>query len=141
MTIEMLQFKEPVVQDITEGDPFRWAIGAIVANFDHVVILPEGNYDLTPTSWTHNAGRHELTVFENGNALYRMIPLRQDTAVFDSARRDRGFVSGGRTQLIPEDAEVTLLASPAREGGTKVEIHNIIFYIPGPSPRKPLSRQ
>ena len=141
MTIEMLEFKEPVVQDIAGGDPLEWAIGIIAANLDHVVALPEGNYDLTPSSWTHNAGRHELTVFEKGNALYRMIPLYRDTTSFDSTRRDIGFVQGGRTQLIPEDAGITVIASPSREGGTKVQVHNIIFHLPGPSPRKPFSRQ
>lgn len=138
MTIEMLEFEEPVVQDIAAQDPLEWAIKVIVANLNHVVTLSEG----TPHSWSHNAGRHELTVLENGNALYRMIPLYKDTASLDldSARRDRGFVHGGRTQLIPQDAGVTIIASPAREGGTKVEVHNIIFHLPGPSPRKPLSR-
>lgn len=139
MTIEQLHFENGQAFNFTEGDPMAWAVSMIIANLDKVRILAEGEYDLTPASWTRNTHRHNLIVRPDGDGIYRAIPLDMRGGFVDFSTTPTGFIPGGKMQLLPQDASVMFVANPSREGRS-VEIHDIIFHLPGPSPRRVFSR-
>jgi hypothetical protein len=139
MTIERLHFEEPQQFRLDGQDPIAWAVGVIAANFDSIQELPEGEYDLTPSSWKRNASKHNLIVRPDGDGIYRMIPLYKDTGVLDTSKNPGQFVPGGKTQLLPQDVGLMFISSPSRERSS-IQVHEVIFHIPGPSPRRRFSR-
>jgi len=140
MTIERLRFENGQDFNFTEQDPIAWAVGIICANLDRVQALPEGEYDLTPASWTRNTHRHNLIVRPDGDAIYRLISLDRRAGIVDFSTNSTGFIPGGKIQLLPQDTSMLFVASPSREGGG-IQVHDIIFHLPGPSPRRALSRR
>ncbi len=138
MTIERLHFEGGIPFEFTKRDPQKWAIETIIRNMERVVPLPEGEYDLTPASWTRNTHRHNLLVKEDGTAIYRALPKDSNVGYFNNSSGKREFVPGGKTQLIPQDAATVLVSGPS-EDGKSIRVHEIIFHLPGPSPRRVFS--
>jgi len=135
MTIERLHSEDGYPVDSSK--PLLGQIKRIlISNQTKIEALPEGDYNLTPKWWTKHLMNHELTVLENGNGIYRMIPRnnRVGTADLDKQGLNK-FEAGGKTIQLPQDDEVAVVGGPLKDGKT-LGAYEIMFYIPGPSPKK-----
>ena len=133
MTIERLHFENGIPLDFSVGDPQRCAIDTIIRNVERAEVLPEGEYDLAPASWTKNTHRHNLLVYAGGTATYRAIPKDREVGFLEPGTRE--FIPGGRMQLMPEDVGMVMVSGPSKDL-KGIAVHEIIFHLSGPSPRR-----
>ena len=136
MTIERLHFEGGIPFEFTQRDPQAWAIDTIIRNIKRAEVLPEGEYDLTPASWTKNTHKHNLLVYADGTATYRAIPKDREVGFLEPGTRE--FIPGGRIQLMPEDVGMVMVSGPSKDL-KGIAVHEIIFHLPGPSPRRVFS--
>lgn len=132
MTIERIHIENGYPIDQTNSHDI--AKRAIVANINSLRSLPEGEYDLTPNSSEYHSFEHNLVVFGDGRGMYRGIPSDQNIGTIEySPDGKTNSRLGGRIIRIPEDTCIALISSPTKD--KKLGIYEIIFYLPGPSPK------
>src|SRR3712207_4126627 len=66
------------------------------------VVLPEGDYNLTPKEWDPKSLKHALTVFGEGNAIYRAIP-QKNVVGFVTDLTSGEVKKGVKLVKLPED--------------------------------------
>lgn len=129
MTIERLSFPEGVK---IESDVHAQLLRLVREHADEVAQLAEGDYDLTPTWWTKHLHNHHLTVMADGTGIYRAIPRESDVGTGDP--RTGSFQRGGRLIRIPQDQAIAMIGGPLKDL-RNLGIYEIVFHLPGPSPR------
>jgi hypothetical protein len=136
MTIERLHFEEGFSFDSNRSAQEQIAEIA-TANIFNIQILPEGDYNLTPKWWTNNLMRHNLTVLEDGNGVYQMLPRDNDVGTVEIGRQKilGQYKPGGRTVHLPQDEEMIVVGGPLKDKKT-LGVYEVIFYVPGSSPKK-----
>lgn len=70
-------------------------------------VLTTGTYDVTPKIWTRHTHKHEVTVLDNGEGLYRMYPREDNVSITEYLGGEGlGTRSGGRVNPINADTPV-----------------------------------
>lgn len=90
--------------------------------------LAPGQYDVTPEIWTTNTHQHELTVLDNDEGIYRLIPKNQDVGVIAASSHGQDYRVGGRTQVINSESPIAIIAGghPRKQG---MHIFGIIAHM------------
>ncbi len=96
---------------------------------DDFEVLSSGVYDVTPSIWTKHNHDHELTVLDDGEGIYRVLP-RNKSAGFVTATHPgiSGFRPGGTQNRINESNPFAVIAGghPEKE---EVQIYALIAYL------------
>lgn len=130
MTIHRLSFKEGYPIELRA--PIKEQVAkAVEKHVDKIQQVPEGEYDLTP-QWGSGAFKHQLTVLENGEGLYRTIPDGNDDA--GMVDHNNEFRKGGNLIQLPQESRFSsVIASSSDLKG--VALYEVVLFTPGPSPK------
>lgn len=111
VTIGIIEFKDGLEVDLTP-EVLHERIGSLIReNITSLELLPEGNYNVTPSWWKKHTHNHHLTVLDNGNGVYRMTPRESGVGFLASDTRE--YSSGGTNVKLPEDQNVAVVAGPS----------------------------
>ncbi len=122
MPIERLSFPAGKSVDVTEkADPEAVILGLISSHASDVTRLEPGEYDLTPAALAHSVHSHILTVHENGEASYRILPNEPGacTVHIDRDQQPQEKLGGGFT-AIPQADNLIGIADPVSESIMRV---------------------
>jgi hypothetical protein len=136
MTIERFHSEEGFSLDPNRS-PEDQIMQTVAANITSLQTLPEGDYNLTPAWWTKHLMIHNLTVLENGNGIYKMLPRDNDvgTIEIDPRKIMNQHKPGGRIVHLPQDQEMIVIGGPLKDRKT-LGVYEVIFHVPGRSPKK-----
>jgi hypothetical protein len=101
------------------------AANIILNNLSEVKLVDPGEYDLTPRIWTKNVFNHELTVFDDGTGLYRILPKSDDAGAIEATKKSiSSFEKGGRQYFINDNHPLAVVAGnhPVKQEPTIFEI-------------------
>lgn len=101
----------------------------ILTKLQELELLVPGDYDVTPRIWTRNTHTHELTVFDNGEGLYRLRPKDEQVGTVIMEGSTTGPVQpGGNNQPINADHPWAIIAGghPKKQG---IHIFGLIAYL------------
>jgi len=136
MTIERMHFEN--------GYPLKFSGKTINSQIEDIYIfnqhkiktLPEGEYNLTPQWWVKDFVENSLSVFKDGSAIYKTIPLNDEVITVDYDQEGIGRRKSGKQILhLPTDVEITVVVGPL-EDKPSIGVYDIILYNPGDSPKK-----
>lgn len=132
MTIERLSFPEGLpIKDRADFVP----ADIVASNFDRLVTLPIGEYDITPKIWRRHVYRYNVLVKPDGSATLRMIPRFSDAQSQVVCSEGKSpFQGGGRLINIPDDETIYAIAGPKRDD-PQIYLFELLFHLPGPSPK------
>lgn len=129
MAIAKLEIREgsPL---LAEGKDLRSAVGKLlVARFRELELLRPGVYDVTPAIWTKNNHDHELTVFDNGEGLYKVLPKADDAGLLTVTQKGlEPYKPGGQQNPINNGNPIAIIGGghPSKEG---LHIFGLITYL------------
>ncbi len=102
----------------------------LTSHFAELVHLGQGQYDVTPRLWTDNTHRHELTVFDNGEGMYRMYPRRGSAGVISGSEGGiASFHAGGAQQPVNAEQPLTIIAG-GHPVSRDLRVFGLIAYLP-----------
>lgn len=133
MTIERVLIKGGFLID-PKGPDFRVQLANEISRRNlPIEELPEGSYDMTPPTPWGTTYKHDVTVFQDGTAMYRLFPKL--LGVGTRASGEEAVRRGGRIVNISEDNPLVAVTS-LKPVVHQLWVYDLLLHEPGPSPRR-----
>lgn len=123
--------------EIPDGEPLPGDASQLHAVMAQILIthsadletLRSGAYDITPRIWTRNTHRHELTVFDNGEGIYRILPITENVGYHVASNAGiNPYAEGGRTQPLNATQPLHIIGG-GHPRKSELQIFGLILYV------------
>ncbi|MDB5185542.1 MAG: hypothetical protein JWL85_65 [Candidatus Saccharibacteria bacterium] len=131
MTINRLSIPEGTL--IPEGQsPYRAVARLLLEHADAVIQPAPGEYEVTPPSGeVENLFTHKLTIHDNGEGTFQMLPKEEDASTVDINLKTRGLSAqkGGSIRAINAERSLLLIGGGGRGSNVHaLRLFEIIFF-------------
>jgi uncharacterized protein (UPF0333 family) len=135
MTIHRLSYRDGVIFDYSTS-PEEQVNAWLQRDSESTIVLPSGEYDITPTAWEAASHTYNLVVNEAGNAALRLLPISETAGnyIVNVQEGISVYKPGGKLFRIPEELDNVVIGGP--DSTDTVRIYEIIAYTPGRSPER-----